>query len=482
MQAHHPTSFTLEVSLLIPHRCMDCEAIQVANWAAHFARLLAHQGVTVKIILQSARNFDLAPPPQVLWILAPFFNNIELYNVPTELCTDQEHIYTAALSGFSAAHAAALLPHSTNLAALCVSELKSNISQPPLQSVANSIPDIAQLRSLTKLHLTGDFRNSPFTFEPLSQLSSLQDLGLHTFVDTTSCAGVLESSRNALRYVSLAAVSWSLNTYTAMQQIPFLDRLTIKLWRPTADQAALLTSLTAEFIHLDTHQVQHLVGQPLRTLTRAIPAFQVQKLTLWNVNNISCHELASLPSLKSLTIAKSLELTGTRFNTHAGVTELILANCPSVGRPGVQHIISTAFPGLKTCAVQCWGNHSGGNERLASALQPLSRGRNLTCVDLRGVKNLGENAIKKLQSAFQQVQAMGRAEPLVTLYLPVFSMGSFLGHCQSMGEVVECVYAPPFHREVPERGRKATCKRRKHPKLFLFAQAVSSIAVLLQLL
>ena len=90
--------------------------------------------------------------------------------------------------------------------------------------------DIAQLTSLTKLHLTLDNFSLMVDFQPLSQLSSLQDLALCCARGTASCAGVLDSSRETLCHVSLASISWSVETYQALQHIPNLDTLILKLF------------------------------------------------------------------------------------------------------------------------------------------------------------------------------------------------------------------------------------------------------------
>lgn len=433
-------------------------ATLVACWASQIessAKLLTGAGVAINITLQSAHDTPTPLPLVILQSLAPYLSSISLYSVPTELVTKPWRVYIAAHSGFTATHVAALRRCDARLSTLCVSEIPTPMAAPP-DSIANSMADIAQLAGLAKLHLTFAHTHLNLNFQSLSQLTNLTDLALQCYTSSASCVGVLDSNKQGLQHVILAAFSWSDDTYVALQQIPHLATLTLKVWMLSSAQANALNGVTASYTHLDLHQVRHLPGNPLLALSTAA----IHQLTLWNVDDASCQQLGSLPSLETLTIANSPLMTGTSFNTYGNMTELTFMNCPGIGPAGLRHIISAAMPALERFAIQCWGHHNFANMQLAGGISALSRGRHLVDIDLRGVELHVRNE-DELKASIEARQSQGRAEPIVTLHLPVLSIS--LLPCQKLGTWVECLHMPPFLRVMglfQRESRKVVCKHK----------------------
>ena len=179
------------------------------------------------------------------------------------------------------------------------------------------------------------------------------------------------------------------------------------------------------------------------------------------MDSVSCRDLRALPFLKTLTVVNSPLLTGTCFCVHANVTELNFVNCPRVSENGLRHMLSAAFPKLKSLTFQCSSNQPGNHCRIdAAALQVLSCGVNLEVIDLRGLTHQG---VDKLKRAIEEEQNEGRAEPLVTLHLPVGS--TQIGQGQPFGVVYDSLYIPPFYVVGEQGSAQIVCKRDSHEKL-----------------
>ena len=443
LQRKHVSSFRLEVCLLIPNKVEVSEAASHAKQIECVASgLLTNYGVSLSIFIQAVKVATKAPPPAVLGPLAPFLSSIDIYSIPREqtTCKHQLHTLEAAHSAFTPAHIAALQHYSSNLSALCISEFDLSRRVPLTVPLADSMADIAQLTGLTKLHLTLDNFSQLVDFQPLSQLSFLKDLALHCLSGAASCPDVLESSRDTLCHVSLASISWSLDTYHALQQIRTLNTLILKLFVLSALQANALAGITAGFAHLHLHQLLLLPDQPLLNLSAANPP--VHEMTLWNMDDTSCQQLGSLPSLRTLTIVNSPLLAGTSFNTQPNLTELTFVNCPRVKPEGMQHILKTAMPACKQLALQCWGGQGTANRPMAHAGKNVfSGGKKLVSVDLCGVRGLRYDYVEEVRSALEGQQALGRAEPVVMLHVP-FEL--LFTQCQSSGLVFDCMHSAPF--------------------------------------
>ena len=250
---------------------------------------------------------------------------------------------------FTSAHIAALTRYSKNLSILCISEMDPLRQVPPAIQLSTSIPDIAQLTGLTKLRLQFDNPSQLAGFQPLGQLSSVEHLVLDCKWDSASCADVLKSNGDTLRQVSLFSNSWTMDTYTALQQIHSLDVLEVCLYVPSAPQIDALAGITARSFRLVLLQIQFLPDPVLLHLTAANPA--VHNLWLFGIDDTCCQQLGSLPSLQTLTVLNSPLLTSASFNTQPSVTRLLFIDCPSVSLQARQRIMRTAMPACRCSAM-----------------------------------------------------------------------------------------------------------------------------------
>ena len=146
------------------------------------------------------------------------------------------------------------------------------------------------MANLTKLHLTvsrGHY-GDPTDFQPLAQLSMLQNLALQCNDDYNKCEGVLMRNRQTLRKVTLTAHAWSASTYSSLQAVAQLDFLNISIKGIDIEQAQAFGSITAEVFRLNLHGM--IREGALAALNSNSPA--VHELTLWNLD-----QAFSLPHL-----------------------------------------------------------------------------------------------------------------------------------------------------------------------------------------
>ena len=200
------TPFRLELSLKFAD---DCTSSQADLWATQIViistELQMRHGVNICIHLQSASGATTTLPASALQLLAPLLHSIDMYTVPHQQTALSNYANSALFSGFTPAHRAALQYCSNRLSALCISDQHASVAQ-PVATIAGHTAVIAQLSSLTKLHLSLE-RSQVANFGPLSQLSSVQDLALQCLHRGVSCSGILTSSRLTLRHIILTAES-----------------------------------------------------------------------------------------------------------------------------------------------------------------------------------------------------------------------------------------------------------------------------------
>lgn len=358
---------------------------------------------------------------------------------------------------------AALQHCNASFTALCVSDRRSSLVLAS-DAIAGNMAHIAQLTNLTKLHLGLCDLQQAADFQQLTQLTKLQDLGLQSYRASASCEAILFSNRHCLRKVNLAARSWTVATYRALQQLPCLQALVIRLRSFSVTQARTLAGIRANHFTLDVRDVRRIQDDALLAVSTVAPMVQIQELMLWDMDSVSCRDLRALPFLKTLTVVNSPLLTGTCFCVHANVTELNFVNCPRVSENGLRHMLSAAFPKLKSLNFQRSSNQFGNHGDFdAAALQVLSCGVNLEVIDLRGLTGLTHQGVDKLKRAIEEEQNEGRAEPLVTLHLPVGS--TQIGQGQPFGVVYDSLYIPPFCVVGEQGSALIVCKRDSHEKL-----------------
>lgn len=404
------TTFRLKFGLRLANSFRSSEvALWATQIASRAAELQTKHGISIWIDLQPFFASSTAPTPRVLQLLAPFLHSIGMYAVPFQQTTDDYAVYHLAKSAFTPAHLAALQHCSDALSALCISDTVPQHGN--VRSLAGHMADVAQLTSLTKLHLSLD-QSQPANFTALSQLSSVQDLALQNRFLGVTCSGILESSSQTPRHIILSADSWSVDTYLALQHVQHLQRLLLKLYRLHVGEAFALAGVRATHIHLDLRCCNLYSRLGLAALSEANPRSCIHELTLWGLDNDGSRHLQMLPSLQNLTVVNSLMLTGSVVGKLTEVSELRIIDCPNVTALGVRHMLRTALPSLQKIAFLA-GSNTCSTEHLQvdqSFLQSLLYGRSLACIDLRGVRGLSLAAVQQFESAVEARQALTRAQ------------------------------------------------------------------------
>ena len=306
-----------------------------------------------------------------------------------------------------------------------------------------SIPAMAQLRGLTKLHLSLADSNPAVDFQPLSQICELEDLALQCSSSPASCSDVLLSCRLTLRLVSLAACRWDSATYAALGQVPSLDKLVIRLWSFDTEQAQGLPYLSAETTKLEVYHFGLIPDAALLAWSAVSRSIQVDELTLWAVNDLNIGLLGSMPCIRKLHIVQSPHFAGRTLQRHLNVNELKLISCPDIDGPGMQHMLTAALPGVKTLAFQ-----SSIKDDPAfllhldlDALKAVTCAKRLNSVDLRGVQGLTRAEVTQLQSHFALTPEFGRSPPFVLVHLPSDSLGQH----QPIMDVCTSLHVPVLH-------------------------------------
>ena len=364
-----------------------------------------------------------------------------MYTIPYQQTTDDYAVNYLAKSAFTPAHIAALGHCSDTLSALCISDTVPQHRS--VDSIASHMADVAQLTSLTKLHLSAD-QSQPANFAPLSQLSSVQDLALQNRFLGVTCSGILESSSQTLRHIILSAGSWSVDTYLALQHVQHLQRLLLKLYRLHVDEGLALAGVGATHIHLDLRCCNLYSRLGLAALSEANPRSCIHELTLWGLDNAGSRHLQMLPSLQNLTVVNSPMLTGSVLGKLTRVSELRVINCPSITALGVKQMLQRAMPSLQKIAFLA-GSNTCSTEHLQvdqSFLQALLCGRSLTCIDLRGLHGLSLAAVQQFESTVEARRALTRAQSSLR-HVVLYNKQHVY---QPTIEVSGCCHTPAFYQ------------------------------------
>lgn len=408
------TSFNLKLDLLMADT-FSLEQLNkyAADIAAASAFLLHSHGITTCVRMCTSAASVISPPPTLVQHLAPFLSSIDLYSVPAEQ-TAPFHPAALRCSAFTPAHITALQSCSTSLRALCISDQKLSHG-PDALALAQSIPGIAQLSSLTKLHLSLAYNNPVADFQPLSQLRALEDLALQCSGSPASCSDVLLSCRHTLRMVTLAACGWSLETYVALAQAPYLQTLVVKLWAFSSTQAVGISFLKAASTKLELLNFGNTSEPALLALNTLLDELHIDELSLWGVTD-GIGILGSMWCLRRLAIVNSPDFTGCTLAPQPNVKQLKLVSCPSVGAEGLRHMLGTALPALRTLAFHATDNDNSCVHVNPEVLDALLCGSCLSSIDLRGMCGLTSANVVQLRSTFNQT--LSAAHPYVTIQLP----------------------------------------------------------------
>ncbi len=370
-------------------------------------------------------RLKLCPEPQhrrlpwtdTLTQLAPLLESVDYHSVPDLLATQVAFIH-GSQACFGPDHVKALQAAS-HLQTLCISDsVHVMVQQQGITSLVSSIPTIANMRSLTKLHLTTSSRQPDFG--PLRQLTCLRDLALQCWGSSSHCAGVLHSNKACLQRVSIASESWADTTYVMIAGAANLEAVIIKVHT--------LTDTTAIFLA----QVGHPRSlQVLLTGCMDMPASaflllssgsaQITALELWNVSSTQCQQLQTMLSLQSLTLLKpKLTVADNFHHCQPSLTSPHLVSVFAMSHGGVQNLVNS-FPSLQHLAfqLQLGAKAPAGIRTLCTkSLIALTGAANLRFLILEGVQELSDKKIRTLVSQFQEQQEAGQTQRPVRLQLP----------------------------------------------------------------
>ena len=435
------TNFRLEVDLVMADEGSLEQLMTHAADIASVSALLLHQhGVVISISLYSRKERSIAPPPAFIQQLAPFLTKIDLYSVATAQTSLSQQMRLCC-SAFTSAHITALQSCSNSLTVLCISDQKLTLGHGTL--LTQSIPAIAYLSGLTKLHLSLATSNPVADFQPLSQICTLKDIALQCSGGTASCSDVIISCSQTLRMVTLAAGCWSSATYDALGQIPLLERLVIKLSAFDTEQAQGLSCLKANTTKLELFDFMHISDAELLEWSKISRDIHVHELTLWAVEDDRIGLLESMPAMKALRIVQSPNFTGSTLQRHLGVTNLALVSCPSTDVQGLQHMLATALPNIQDMAFHSARADAPGTclHLCPTALRVLACGKRLTNIDLRGIHGLTEAGKAAVRSQFAHTSVFGRASSFIVLQLPFEKLDQH----QPVVDVCSSLYIPSWH-------------------------------------
>lgn len=320
---------------------------------------------------------------------------------------------------FTSVHINALQT-STSLTSLCISD-KRQAFEHPATGLAHNMPSVAHFSSLTRLHLSLACGNPVADFQPLSQLSTLEDLALQYHGSPCCCKDVLVSCRQTLRAVILASTGLSDATYQALGQVPCLNRLVIKLWAMNTTQATGFQHLKAKHVHLEIFNFMHTSQMALLFWANRSNVIQVHELTLWCVEDARIGLLTPMPFLRSLNIVASTGFTGSTMQRHSNVTELNLINVPGINSSGLQHMLATALPHVKKVAFLAPHDPGSSVSVTQDILNAIQHGRYLSLVDLRGMTGLTSSHAEQLQSALSR--QLRPEQPSLIVKMPYGQLG-----------------------------------------------------------
>ena len=427
---------TIEVKLVIGNGSvsrvnLDIYATQIASLVK---QMHDRQAVGITITFCSSRGATLAPPSQMLQLLAPCISQIDYYSVRREQVVEGCHVYQTYSSVFTPEHITALQESSTQLQTLHISDHDGSLFSN--SSLAPSMADIARFVSLTSLHLTLTAIGTEVDFQPLAHLSLLTNLALQFPVlisgTTRSCNGVLSSSKQSLHHVILTAAAWDVDTYLSLQACSQLKSVCIRVWQVSTADAEQLGCVQADGIQLTLLTPYRLQADTLQALTASVP--RIRELTCEDIPYPLGSYLQRLPSLESLHLFLAEEVLNEGLQPQLSIKNLYLHGFEEILCCKKVHNLMKAFPNL-SCI---WIDKVHGKE--FQSLEILAAGAHLTSISLVSFDGITDEHISRMHWAFHRQQALGKAEPLVKVYLrpnvkPPIDLSSCTGWHNGRGAV-----------------------------------------------
>ena len=366
--------------------------------------LQAFRKVKVQITLCSSKDATVAPPPDVLQLLAPFITQVDYYRVLKDLISRDRNEFVTIDAAFTPGHIVGLQQCSTNLQTLSISDRTQSEDQ--LATLVPSMSAIANFTSLTRLHLTLTLSSTAADFQPLAQLSLLEDLALQCPVDvnSVSCSGVLSSSRTTLRAVLLKAGSWDAEIHRSLQGSTQLEKVCIRvlwLW----DTAALeLGKVKANCMQLVILKLDQCSSSALRALTAHKPC--VRELACRDMPDDFTVYLQQMPNLERLYLLDARLFTGRHLQSHPTLSRLFIKHDSNHILTADLGRIIQKLPALVYLQLESVRGQDPDYIELASA-------KKLQTLCLQGPDMLTNESMSRLHWAFHKSQKEDAAQPCV---------------------------------------------------------------------
>ena len=357
--------------------------------------------------------------------LAPFLQTINYHqalHLKDEL-TQTSDFFANPAACFSQAAFTNLSASDSPIQSLCLSDR----SFPQLEAstgllLEHSISTIGALQHLTKLHLSMQARTD---FEPLAQLSGLEDLALQSGSRTASACDVLRSNSPTLTHVLLSSRGWDSDTLSALDGLSKLQSVTVKVLSLTIEDASTLSHLLRpQSIQIMLRKCAKMEPKAFKVLSSSQAS--ITHLELWELDMSGFCELQSLQSLCSLTVVRpSAEFTGEGLQHQPNLHTLRLVSCFALNDPGLQALIVSA-PALKILMVQqelqqiCPAELRESDMLTKHGLVTVAQAPDLVYLDLQGVK-ITRGGEKMLENTINAQQKAGNMQPALAILLPKFS-------------------------------------------------------------
>ena len=130
-------------------------------------------------------------------------------------------------------------------------------------------------------------------------------------------------------------------------------------------------------------------------------------------------------------------------------------------------MLAVALPAVKSLAIQA--SLTGSTlQATPQIIEALVTGQCLESVDLRGVHGLTSQAVTELRSLFMKQATSGKAQPSVTLQLPLGRLGDH----QPIIDARSNLYVPSLQLLPGNESRRLHTKQHKNIPIFPFCAAV----------
>ena len=412
--------------LAITHQVQASQVVQVCEdvkTIADAAKTLQKQDVCVHIRLEAVLAYELTL--KLVKELCPFLISIDCHQV-TDLSSELDQVSdftTKPAASFSRSALKHLGDSDSPIQSLCLSDHSfpklKHFQGLPLEG---SISAVASLKHLTRLHLSIQAKTD---FEPLMQLTGLQDLALQSDSRSASADAVIHSNSQTLQHVVLSSRGWDSATFAALDHCPKLNAATIKVLTLTEDDARLLSDLIKpSSLQIMLRKCNKMKPQVFKTLTSGVA--NIMHLELWELDQASFCQVQSVESLSVLTLVRPCpELDGQGLNPQPGLVTLRLVSCFGLNDVGLHHIVACA-PALKMLMIQQDHQHQCPAELKESdaltkhGLVKIAEASQLMYIELQGVR-VTRGGEKLLESSICAQQKAGKMPTGVVLVLPKFS-------------------------------------------------------------